>query len=267
MSSLAGDIARFNRDRLDEYMPLLREVCERLLKESGDSVMRRNAVRYMCLVCEEEEVKDWLNADTRFIQRERIGILEERYLLLGNRDKYLTSHYAANLEAVIRLLDREVHNPYRTADDSVNWQRMCIQMIKVFGDGSVPDGWMYWYILTRTRLAAALCGRGETEQGLHELEEVLLLVKQWYTVPDGTLLKMGGSTFFGEIKMKKNDFNHAYASDGTGHFLVDLIANSNFDLYACLTQPNGLEWFDPVRNDPRFIAVAEHAKVLGESLE
>ncbi|MGM9636520.1 MAG: helix-turn-helix domain-containing protein [Eubacteriales bacterium] len=272
MRSLASQIAYNRRDRLDEYLPLLREVCERLLKDSGDSVMRIEAARYMCLVCEEDEVQYWLNADSRFLHKERGDILEERYRLLGDRDKYLNSHYANNLEAVIHLFGREVQNPYRTAEGSAMWQKLLLLMMESFGGGSLPDGWTYWYILTRLRLAAALCGSGETEQSLHELEELLPLVKQWYTIPYGTLLNLGLPTFFGEMKMKKEGFNKGeyhqiYAPDGSASFIIEKIENPNFDLYACLTKSDGWEWFDPVRNDPRFKAVVEQAKALNESEE
>lgn len=266
MSSLAGEIARNQRDRLNEYLPLLREVCQRILKESGDSVMRRSAVRYMSLVCDDDEVQYWLNADTRFFHKERGDILEERYRLQGNRDKYLQIHGEKNFVAVMGVFHRERNNPYRMAEDSAVWQSLLMEMMESFGDGSLPDGWCGEYVRAKLRLAAALCGSGREEQGLSELEELPGLVKKWNGIPDGTLLELGLPAFFGGLRMKKGDY-HVYPTDSTADFCGETIFNDQFDLYACLTKPDGWEWFDPVRNDPRFTAVVAQAKVLNKSGE
>ena len=66
-NSLMREISRHHRDKLDEYKALFYELCERILKECPDSVMRRSAVTSACMVCDEDEIEGWISRDTEFL--------------------------------------------------------------------------------------------------------------------------------------------------------------------------------------------------------
>lgn len=262
MSSLARIIVHYHHDKIEEYMPLLREICRKLLNNCTDSTLRRSAVRYMCLVCDDKEVHDWMQAYSEYWNKDIGGILEERHRLMNNKDKYLQIHHEQNLISLLNWLYREQNNPYKTAEDEVIRLRQYIRIIENLGNGDVPSGWYALYILNRLKLASALCGSALCEQGLDELEIVLALSEKWSDIPDGEMLDMGNSAFFGELKMKKGDYNHVYFNDGTVDFIGESLVNQPIDLYEKLTQQNGWEWFDSVRENPRFIAIMTDAKEI-----
>jgi hypothetical protein len=61
------EISRHHLDKLDEYKALFYELCERILKECPDSVMRRSAITSACMVCDEDEIEGWISRDTEFL--------------------------------------------------------------------------------------------------------------------------------------------------------------------------------------------------------
>ncbi|MBQ8289217.1 MAG: helix-turn-helix transcriptional regulator [Clostridia bacterium] len=150
-TSLMREITRHHRDKLEEYKPLLNEIAERILKECTDSVSRRNAVKSMCMVCDEDEVGNWMKRDTRFYHEERLDIWEERYKLMGDDEQYWIYRYAGNFLRVAHTLDRlNKHPDYRGKPElCIEWHGMNLRMLDCVvnrADGDeIPDGWIGEY--------------------------------------------------------------------------------------------------------------------------
>ena len=112
------------------------------------------------------------------------------------------------------------------------------------------------------RNAAGLFGAGRTEEGFDLFEEAISAYKKHFALPDDTPLSLGAPAFFGDIAVKK------YTVSGhVDSYTVDMDASSYYMqnppfLYDILTRDSGWEWFDHVRNDPRFLKAVEEAKAL-----
>lgn len=269
-TSLMREITRHHRDKLEEYKPLLNEIAERILKECTDSVSRRNAVKSMCMVCDEDEVGNWMKRDTRFYHEERLDIWEERYQLMGDDQQYWMYRYAGNFLRVAHALNRLAKHPdYRGKPElCVEWHGMNLRMLDCVvnrADGDeIPDGWIGEYAFVYIRLAAGYFGLGEREKGYAYLEKVLALNERWSQIPDKTPLALGNPLIFGKMMVMKEDYHivmpnekYCFNFQGTRYWLHPLAQT--------MTLPTGWEWFDSVRGEERWNAILAKAKALNES--
>lgn len=264
-NSLMHEITRNFRHRLDEYRPLLNEMCEQLLKKCTDSEMRRQAVTSMCMICDREEIGIWLKRDSEYIRDDMCDILEERYQLMGDTEQYHMYRCANNLLYASRYIGRFYERRHiRTPEESVRWNETHLCALDGFtgrkNDADIPDGWIAEYSGVYNRLAAACFALGEKESGYAYLEKVLVLNKRWAALADKAPLDMGNPTVFGETKLCKNDW-HILLPNGEKDLCRGL-AWSLTDLATAMTAPSGWEWFDGVRDEARWKEILARAKAL-----
>ena len=260
-----GWILTENKDLLQNEMPLLREVCEKIIDGCTDQYYRQNAAEYMCAFCEDSELNRWLDLCAPSYESYRGEILEMRLWQQGKREE--SRHQAAvnNLELVIHW--QRSRGRYRGKPEmSVEQNSHSIRFLHWLGDGEVPAGWMGMYALTTMRLAAGYFGCGRTEEGFAALEEGLTLYEQWCAIPDGTPLPLGET--FGGITMKKNEAMLILPSGKETHtFYGWTLCEDESDPYTILTVPRGWEWWNGVRDTPRFRAAVERAERLKKGSE
>ena len=60
-------------------LPLLREVCEKIISSCTLQYHRQQAAEYMCMFCEDEELEQWLNLCAPSYEAFRGEVLEERF--------------------------------------------------------------------------------------------------------------------------------------------------------------------------------------------
>ena len=266
-TSLMHEITRHHRDKLEEYKPLLNDIVERILKECTDSVSRRNAVKSMCMICDENEVDDWMKRDTRFYHEERLDIWEERYKLMGDDEQYWMYRYAGNFLRVAHALDRlNKHPDYRGNPElCVEWNEMNLRMLNCAvnraNEDEIPDGWIGEYAYVYIRLAAGYFGLGECEKGYAYLEKVYALNERWSQIPDKTPLELGNPLIFGKTMIMKEDY-HIVMPNEKYCFNFKGIRYWLHPLAQTMTLPTGWEWFDSVRDEERFRSILEKAKAL-----
>ncbi len=258
-TSLMHCIVRNCRDNIGEYKKLLNDVCERLLKDCADSAMRRSAVKAMCMVCDEEEIEEWLNRDTSYWYETRHEIYEKRYKLSGEEEKYWMMRYAGNVVRTSAMLGRlSEHKSYiGKPEDSVAWNTMYLSILDGITQNTVPDGWISEYTLHYTRLSAAYFGLGDKENGYAYLEKALALHKKWQELPEKALLDLGNPLFFGETKRVKG---HLHIQLPNGKLLYLLGGVYGVSLISILEAESGWEWFDGFRNEPRWKEILSAAK-------
>ena len=265
-TSLMHTITRNHRDKLDEYKPLLNEVCERLLKECTDSVMRRNAIRSMCTICDEDEIEAWLKKDTQYWYQDRNEIFEERFRLTGETARYWEWHNAGNVMCTAHLMNRFYdHKDYHGKPaDSIEWNEMYLNfldgVINRNGNDSIPDGWIPAYGISYARLAAACFGIADKENGYAYLKKAMELNERWHRLPEHAPLDLGNPLFFGETKILKNDW-HITLPCGKKWFVRGMRYHF-MELYEIMTATSGWEWFDSVRDEDRWQEILEHAKTV-----
>ena len=267
-NSLMGEITHHHRDKLDEYKPMLQDLCERLLKECTDSVMRRRAIKYMCMICDEDELEKWRNRDTKFYYENCYEIYEERYKLLGDDEQYWMYRKAGNFLRTATTIERlNKCCVINTPMDSLAHKAVYLQILDgVTGQKEnerIPDGWIAEYGMVYIRMSAAYFGAGDTEQGYAYLEKALELNERWANIPDGTPLDLGNPLFFGETKLIKQN-RHVQLPNGKKllHLLGIRYYWNKTAVALIMTMQSGWEWFDSVREEPRWKELLERAQKL-----
>lgn len=268
-NSLMHEIVTNHRDKLDNYKPLVYELCERLLKECTDSVMRRSAIQSVCMICPEDEINFWLNKDTTFWHEKRYEVFQKRYKLMGDKKQLVMYQHANNFLSTAHMLHtiQENRNYRGFPDQALEWNKMYLRFLDTASDvcetQTIPDGWLPEYALAYMRLSSAFFAVGETERGYEHIEKAIGLAKQYQSIPDGQGIDLGNSTFYGETKAVKNKFHIALPNGKTLPHLLG-IAFSTPPIAQIMEATSGWEWFDSVRNEERYLALIEKAKSIAE---
>ena len=262
-TSLMHRITRYHGNMEDEYRKLCSDICERILKYCTDSVMRKSAVEAMCMICDEDEIGEWLNKNSTFWYEGRNEVYEKRYKLLGEEEKYWMIRNAGNFLRTSTMIGRmREHKSYiGKPEDSVAWNTMYLNILTGITQNSIPDGWIPEYTMQYIRLSAAYFGLGDKESGYSHLEKALELCKRWQEFPENALLDLGNPLFFGETKLIKNDW-HVQLPNGEKLPLLKGFKNGIANLANIMEAEKGWEWFNSVRNEERWFAILSEAKAL-----
>ena len=265
-TSLMHTITRYHGAKADEYRKLCADICERILKECTDSTMRRNAVKAMCMICNEDEVGEWLNKDTTFWYEGRHEVYEKRYMMLGEEEKYWMLRYAGNFLRTSSMIYRlREHKSYiGKPEDSIAWNTMYLNVLDGITQNTIPDGWICEYFMQYIRLSASYFGANDKDSGYSYLEKALELSKRWKDIPKNTALDLGNPLFFGETKLIKNDW-HIQLPDNEKLPSLLGFKHSIANLAMIMEAEKGWEWFDGVRNEERWSAILSEAKALNAS--
>lgn len=183
--------------------------------------------------------------------------------MLYNEEKWAEAHkkYAANnFHLILHLLARPSRNII-DAVRSIELNGFYMKIMELLGDGEVPPAWYSLYAWSALVRAAALFGYGRNEEGYSSLELSLKYCEKIAKFEDGELLDTGNPMVFGNAKFVwHKDF--IQLPDGSkepisyGHRMQFNIGNL---LYA-VTAPVGWEWFNAVRDEPRFKQYVEKAQ-------
>ncbi len=251
-----------------KYMPLLKEVSERNIRESTDQTLRKNTIAIMCENCDDADFDKWhdMCVDEYFeVKRE---VLEERYWRRGKYAECRLRHDVNNLYLVLHFLFRALRNwetPERAAEDF----KERIRILEFFGEnGEVPTAWQGYYAELHFRVACGLFGCGSRDEGYNYLDKAFELYRRWFDVPMGAELEFGKKIIFGGVKTVKGK-DIILLPDGTEEPLLGegsrMTVQDNELLYNCMTYPYGWEWLDPVRDDEKFKEYVEKALYYKEN--
>lgn len=249
---------------IDEYKKMLTDICERLLKDCADSTMRRSAVKAMCMICEEDEIEEWLNKDTSFWYETRHEIYEERYKLSGEEEKFWMMRYAGNFLRTSAMIGRmREHKSYiGKPEESVAWNTMYLDVLNGVTQNTIPDGWIPEYTVQYMRLSAAYFGLEDKATGYMYLEKALALYKKWHTFPENALLDLGNPLLFGETKLIKERC-YIHLPNEKKLYLLGGLKYGIVNVASIMEAESGWEWFEGVRGEERWIAILAEAKALG----
>lgn len=247
-----------------KFFALMKEVCEKIIASCTDNEIRYNAIAAMSRWADDDEAGRWLDMNPKLHAYLRGEVMEERLLGKGRFDEMRQQKYKNNVSLMLHAVSKSSDHRGDPAV-SAGHNEYLRRLIKTFSEnGEIPDGWLCKYAFITMRHAAALFGMGKTEEGFERFEEAVECYKKHFALPDNVPLSLGAPAFFGDIGVKK------YTVSGKCDcYTVELEAASYYMqnppfLYELLTKPGGWEWFDSVRDDPRFKKAADEARVLSE---
>lgn len=249
-----------------EHLPLLREICERILAECTEQAIREDAVKYMCWYCTDEEFElRWENLCSAGYDSHRREVEEERLWRQGRREESRVRFDVNNLHILLHFMNRTNRN-WAAAERAAQWFKIQIRLLEFLAeDGEIPRAWWGRNAEMHFKAGCALCGCGRAEEGRTYIEKAFELFPKWYAIPNGEALAPGSRWLFGEMKILKGEWQYVlpgeepqYLPDGSGYNFTD---RRGFMTYA-LTAPRGWEWFNGVRGEPWFAEYVERAKAL-----
>lgn len=275
IADIMGDTIIREKTHLDENYPLLREACERIMKEATVPWTRENAVSYMCSACPDEEYEKWKSYCALYYCSCASEVLEDRLWYRGQKDEYYARHDVNNFYTVCHLLAREgsenadEHIAENTAKAAA-WGKYRLRAMEplLSVNGEVAPAW--YGTMGQFSIAAswALFAAGECEEGYAYLERAFEWCEKWLAIPDGTVVDVGDYAAFGGIKHEKGDFWNIILPDGTKEWTPYglLFMMGRDDLYRALTETTGGGWykgcegFDAVRGEERFAEYVKRAE-------
>ncbi len=266
-TSLMHEITRYHRDKIDEYKPMLTEICERILKECTDTTSRKNAVKSMCMICDEDELGKWMSKDTVFWQDERLDILEERYKLAGNDELYNAYRHAVNFVRASKVVRRFhlIKNFPSNTKEALDWYNYFLKVLNCMtlrqNDSDIPDGFICEYRGVFLCLASAYFEIGDKETGYKYLESALDLSERWVKLEPHTPLDLGNELFFGKTKLLKNDWKIELPDGKVYRHLLGITCRMK-DMETMMT--NSRFNFDSVRGEERWNKILEKARALND---
>ena len=245
-----------------EYFALLREACTRIIDNCTDNTIRCNAVVAMSRWADDNEAEHWLNMNPKLYGYIRGEVLEERLLNKGRPEERRQQIYKNNVSLMLHAVSKQADHR-GDPEIAIGHYAYLRKLISTFGEnGEIPDGWLCKYAFITMQNAAGLFGAGRIEEGFELFRESMNAYKKHFELPDDVPLSLGAPAFFGNIAVKK------YTVSGRcDSYTVNLEASMYYMqnppfLYNLLTRDSGWEWFDCVKDDPRFVNAVKESKAL-----
>ena len=275
MHCLAAVIAHGGFACSPVYGKLLRDVCERILRECTDAEIRSDAVFYMCETAEGEEFERWCSMLPVSFGQTYYETKERRLWKIGDRAQARRLYGRSNAEILLYFVARDSHADGDAERAEVNsFYRM--KLLSCGKDGGVPDGFLGLYAFCRLCHASALFGCGRTEEGFAELEGAVDDYLRSYDLPDDVPLPLGPDELFGGLRCirhrKKGMLDTFVYEDGTsadyppgGSHHLD--PNALYDMLTHGPFSSGWfdSWFDAVQEDERFAAQLARVRTYMEN--
>ncbi|MBR2986530.1 MAG: helix-turn-helix transcriptional regulator [Clostridia bacterium] len=258
LSELIMDL---DKEKRRAYLPILREVCERIINECSWQWCRQNAIRRMCAVCSDDEYEKWYAMCPDDYSANRREVFEERLWVQEKWDESRLQFDINNLSILLHFLSRK-HRNRAHPERACAWYMNQMRVIEFLGkDGKIPEAWLGKYSDLHFRAACSSFGMGRVEEGYRLLETAFSLYEIWTAIPTGTALEVGDISLFGGVKVLKDQFRLLLPNGEYDYHCVDgCFYDSKEFMYCVMTVDHGWEWFDSVRNDERFQDFVKRAK-------
>lgn len=242
--------------------PLFREVCEKIITMSTNTHYREFAIRSMCLNGDEKDFERWVTMCPHEYTSVQIEQLEERLWTRNQWDECRIEHFTTNVRRMLFFINQdgryrgipersELHNGYM------------LKLIRSFSDDdSVPEGWLGTYAWLEMRYAAGLFGQNKKEEGYAALESAFEHTALGVSLQEDTPLSLGCPGLFGNLHYIKKSMILTDKNGYSTHQILDVCSWE--EIYGYLSCDSGWEWFNSVREEPRYKELLERAKKLAE---
>ncbi|MBR4960920.1 MAG: hypothetical protein IKY52_08495, partial [Clostridia bacterium] len=249
----------------EPHLPLLWEMCEKIMNISTVQTYRDAALEILCRTCPDEQFEKWHGMCAYMYDAYEGEVLEKRLMEQQKWEQYRIRNAVNKIHLIIHFLQRP-SCCWGEPENHRAWNAYRVGILASFGnDGEIPEGWLGYYAVYQFYLAASHFGCRDFESGWQTLEKSFALFERWHAIPDGTALELGHPWFFRGVKALKNEWN-LLLPDGTeeySNYCHAFTAQRDF-LYACMTMPKNWEQFDPIRGEERYKALVRRAKDMME---
>lgn len=276
-----------------EVLQELRLLSEERLERfpTGDENRRLNyyIIKTMFAVEDDEHLEDFLNKYSSFmdlsydtlcyhryqsrnnaenLEAVRQHILFKRFRELMDRQRWQNMNSVPNIKVYARTNQCQLHMLHAFCDMTPNLEH------PVSGNGEV-DIFVYERLDLGIRRACYLSELGDIEGAFAVLEDEVSLLEKVMKITDEVVYK-SNSPFIDNITIIFSERWDDFDQDGieNRHVSLDYVSGINnitsHNMWAispewyhyCLTTPHGWEWFDPIRNDPRYQGYTDRIKAL-----
>ena len=284
-------LAAWYNIRKDKLHALTMEV----LENCADEEIRQDVTEIYLYNAEEDSITpEFLD---RYTQRyDRNTLLEQRYFRRGDWEHYEELRQNNLIHQLDFIFGERLRRNYHASVVDSAWaQKTSLSIINLLTGYSnsglsdimdtTPDLWFpmkYWLGL---RLSCALASSGQSEAALAVLESTVTLMERVFSLPIGTVLTYRSRTldrldskivsyFLKESECCVNieserDKEKLRGVAVTAKFAVVRDVNRNLVWrmeLAPLTERDGWEWFDPIREHPRYLACIDRMNALRETV-
>ena len=254
---LEGNYERWMKDSVVEYMSYI-EDDEHVESFLDQYATERNLTKDMLLYNRYRHRDEWDKSDP-LRQKRLFSIIHDQF---GNSGLWRRgdrpNHVHESLQINTTMLNF-LHNLCGVTPDPAH---------PITGDGSV-DIFVGDRVEIGIRRACYLASTGDPEGAFAVLEDTVSLLEKAMSLPEGAMLSCKSICLEDERfevrhaiwheKDNRRPYLHVIRGKGTDDLVYTL--GFRFPLYA-LTAPQGWEWFDPIRNDPRFAAYVERVEAV-----
>ena len=271
--------------RCPDVLVELRLAAEEILEGNYERWLKDSVVEHMSYIEDDEHVEDFLDRYATERDLTKDTLLYARYRGREEWDKA----DALRQKQLFSIIQNQFFNNglFRIANRP-NDVRECLQINTMLlnfihnlcgvtpdpthpitGDGSV-DLFLSERLNLGIRRACYLASTGDPEGAFVVLEDTVSMLEKAMSLPNGTMLtctsiSLEGESF--EIWHESREEEGVYRPflrlyrPRLGEVEYVATIGFGFPIFA-LTSPRGWEWFDPIRNDPRYGAYVERVKAV-----
>ena len=255
---LEGNYERWLKDVVVEHMSYI-EDDEHIVPFLDKYATERDLTKDTLLYARYRGREEWDKADV-LRQKQLLSVIQHQFFYNGlfyiaNRPNDVLECLQINTTKMNFL-----HNLCGVPPDSAH---------PITGDGSV-DLFVSERMELGIRRACYLAATGDPEGAFVALEDTVSMLEKAMSLPDGAMLTCKSISLEGETFELRHEERE---EEGVRRPILRLYHNSfresdrivtigwGFPIFA-LTSPTGWEWFDPIRNDPRYAGYVERVKAV-----
>ncbi|MBO4326270.1 MAG: helix-turn-helix transcriptional regulator [Clostridia bacterium] len=250
-----------------------------------DFTLKRNNENLLILALFEtapdKELEDLIDKySSENVDMTRTALLNRRYFVRKEWDKYESTRQIRLRELLQDLFEEKLRKQYHASAAYSAWaQRKSLEIMNVLADhyggplvDPVPDMWFKKKYFIGFRLSCALASDNKKEEALSVLEDTITLIENFSALPVGSKLtyncpSLDNFSYTVIPFSDSEDQPHTRPGIPLKHveyrrgdvLMCDLVVTVQVHP---LFERDGWEWFDPIREEPRFLACLERIKKL-----